>query len=142
VHGPPKTSKVFAASASGPVTGDEADCFLIMEHQKAIKEHQSEHLEEPRRSWKNPEARRDRRKPKKPKENQKKTKMSAVLAVSHQIRLHACGANYPSQKRAISPAARTTFHQGGSNFACGANYPHQAPKGGYFVTQIQLNCGL
>ena len=29
--------------------------------------------------------------------------------------------------------ARTTLHQGGSNFACGANYPHQALKGGYFV---------
>ena len=36
-------------------------------------------------------------------------------------------------ERAISPAARTTLHQGGSNFACGANYPHQAIKGGYFV---------
>ena len=47
--------------------------------------------------------------------------------------VHACGANYPSQERAISPAARTTLHQGGSNFACGANYPHQAIKGGYFV---------
>ena len=47
--------------------------------------------------------------------------------------LHACGANYPSQERTISPAARTTLHQGGSNFACGANYPHQALKGGYFV---------
>ena len=47
--------------------------------------------------------------------------------------LHACGANYPSQERAISPAARTTSHQGGSNFACGANHPHQALKGGYFV---------
>jgi hypothetical protein len=49
--------------------------------------------------------------------------------------LHACGANYPSQERAISPqhAARTTLHQGGSNYACGANYPHQALKGGYFV---------
>ena len=46
---------------------------------------------------------------------------------------HACGANYPSQERAISPAARTTLHQGGSKFACGANYPHQALKGGYFV---------
>ena len=31
------------------------------------------------------------------------------------------------------PAARTTLHQGGSNFPCGANYPHQALKGGYFV---------
>jgi hypothetical protein len=41
--------------------------------------------------------------------------------------------DYPSQERAISPAARTTLHQGGSNFACGANYPHQALKGGYFV---------
>ena len=40
---------------------------------------------------------------------------------------------FPSQERAISPAARTTLHQGGSNFACGANYPHQALKGGYFV---------
>jgi hypothetical protein len=30
--------------------------------------------------------------------------------------------SYPSQERAISPAARTTLHQGGSNFACGANY--------------------
>ena len=49
------------------------------------------------------------------------------------VALHACGANYPSQERAISPAARTTLHQGGSNFACGANYPHQAIKGGYFV---------
>ena len=39
----------------------------------------------------------------------------------------------PSQERAISPAARTTLHQGGSKFACGANYPHQALKGGYFV---------
>ena len=38
-----------------------------------------------------------------------------------------------SQERAIPPAARTTLHQGGSNFACGANYPHQALKGGYFV---------
>ena len=38
-----------------------------------------------------------------------------------------------SQERAISPAARTTLHQGGSNFACGANYPHQAIKGGCFV---------
>ena len=28
--------------------------------------------------------------------------------------LHACGANYPSQEREISPAARTTLHQGGS----------------------------
>jgi hypothetical protein len=30
--------------------------------------------------------------------------------------LHACGANYPSQERAISPAAaaRATLHQGGS----------------------------
>jgi hypothetical protein len=37
--------------------------------------------------------------------------------------LHACGANYPSQERAISPAARTTLH----------HYPHQALKGGYFV---------
>ena len=37
------------------------------------------------------------------------------------------------QERAISPAARTTLHQGGSKFACGANYPHQALKGGYFV---------
>ncbi len=35
--------------------------------------------------------------------------------------------------RRFMPAARTTLHQGGSNFACGANYPHQAPKGGYFV---------
>ena len=47
--------------------------------------------------------------------------------------LHACGANYyPSQERmqerAISPAARTTLHQGGSNSACGANYPRQALK--------------
>ena len=37
------------------------------------------------------------------------------------------------QERAISSAARTTLHQGGSNFACGANHPHQALKGGYFV---------
>ena len=35
--------------------------------------------------------------------------------------------------RRFMPAARTTLHQGGSNFACGANYPHQALKGGYFV---------
>ena len=35
--------------------------------------------------------------------------------------------------RRFMPAARTTLHQGGSNFACGANYPHQAIKGGYFV---------
>ena len=47
--------------------------------------------------------------------------------------LHACGAKYPSQERAILPAARTALHQGGSNFACGANYPHQALKGGCFV---------
>ena len=33
--------------------------------------------------------------------------------------LHACGANYPSQERAIMPAARTTRYQ--------------ALKGGYFV---------
>ena len=38
-----------------------------------------------------------------------------------------------SEERAISPAARTTLHQGGSNFSCGANYPHQALKRGYFV---------
>ena len=35
--------------------------------------------------------------------------------------------------RRFMPAARTTLHQGGLNFACGANYPHQALKGGYFV---------
>ena len=58
---------------------------------------------------------------------------------------HACGANYPSQERAISPAARTTLHRGGSNFACGANYPHQALKGcckgGYFVFVWRVGIG-
>ena len=47
------------------------------------------------------------------------------------------------QGRAISPAAisaaRTTLHQGGSNFACDANYPHQAlkTKGGLFCICLE-----
>jgi hypothetical protein len=40
------------------------------------------------------------------------------------------GANYPSQERAILPAARTTLQPGWFNFACGANYPHPGTKRG------------
>ena len=44
---------------------------------------------------------------------QSPTSDSAFFLSIHRA-LHACGANYPSQERAISPAARTTFHLGGS----------------------------
>ena len=45
---------------------------------------------------------------------QNEKELDKLMGANSSAALYACGANYPSQERAISSAARTTLHQGGS----------------------------